>query len=360
MTTIVFNGKFRSQSATGVQRVAEELLTALGALKLRAPETLEGIDLVLAVPKSARMTPLPGFQITAPGRLGGVAWEQLELPWVAGNRPLVNLCNVGPLSRRGDVLMLHDAQAFDTPQSYSPAFVRYYWTLTPRLAARAGRVLTVSDFARERLSLAGVAPFDAMSVVLNGVDHILRLPLDPSIRGQLGLDSRPYIVGPGSVQAHKNVQVLIKAARAFADPDLRLVLYGPSGREDFEALGLVPGDNVIFAGRVSDGAMRTLIEGATAFAFPSLTEGFGLPPLEAMLLKTPAIVSRAGPMPELCGDAALCVDPLDEAAWADAINRIASDAAVRAAYARSGHERAKLYRWSDAAESLAGVLRGLV
>ena len=106
-------------------------------------------------------------------------------------------------------------------------------------------------------------------------------------------------------QAHKNVGLLL---RAFADPalrDLRLVLFGGEGRGAFEARGSAVPDNVVFAGRVSDGELRALYAHALCVAFPSTTEGFGLPPLEAMLVGCPAVVAPCGALPEVCGSAAV-------------------------------------------------------
>ena len=357
MQTIVFNGKFRSQTATGVQRVAAELLAALGELKLKQHEALRDLDLVLALPKSAVATPLPGFRLTAPGKSDGILWEQIELPQMTGPHPLVNLCNIGPISRQGDMIMLHDAQVYDTPQSYSSMFVRYYRTVTPILARRAEKVLTVSSYSKERLLVAGIAPKKSIDIIPNGVDHVLRYGSDNSILNRLNLRETKYVIAPASVQAHKNIQILLQAARTQMDPDLKLVLYGSADRDTFARIGLIAGPNVEFAGRISDEALRCLVESALAFLFPSLTEGFGLPPLEAMMLKTPAIIARREPMTTLCGEAAIYVDPLEGQAWGEAINLIAKNEQLRQTYALRGHIQAKMYRWEDAAIALAGVMQ---
>jgi glycosyltransferase involved in cell wall biosynthesis len=356
MRKIVFNGKFRAQRMTGVQRVAEELITALGTLKLSDPSAYGDLDLNWAPPRGAALQSIAGVNQIDAGRQGGILWEQLELPATAGSSLLVNLCNVGPLVRRGDVLMIHDAQAFLSPQSYAKAFVLYYQTLLPRLARRASRVLTVSPYARAQLAKARIAPLEAITVIPNGVDHILRCAPDDAVLDALGLLGRAFVLAPASVQAHKNIKVLLKAAASFQD-DLRLVLYGAASRADFAAAGLHVPDAVILTGRIEDGALRSLMQAALAFAFPSLTEGFGLPPLEAMLLGAPAILAEDGPMPDLCADAAVYVASDDPAAWAGAISRMKADDAHRAAVSAAGRAQAQTYTWAKSAKALADVLR---
>jgi glycosyltransferase involved in cell wall biosynthesis len=196
-----------------------------------------------------------------------------------------------------------------------------------------------------------------MSILHNGVDHILRVSADSSILDELDLRTRPYILAAASVQKHKNLRVVLDAVPRFSSQDLALVLVGAASRSDFAAIGHELPQSVILAGRVSDGRMRGLIESAKAFAFPSLTEGFGLPPLEAMLLGTPAVVAPCGALPELCGNDVLYADAAQPEDWADAINQIVENDERRSLLSRSGKERAKTYRWSATAERFAKILR---
>lgn len=359
MRDIVFNGKFRSQGRTGVQRVAHELISATAALKAAKDPTVAPLSLNLALPRGATPLKTPAIRPLMKAKLKGVAWEQAELPLVGGSNLVVNLCNIGALARKGDVTMIHDAQAFISPQSYSKAFGLWYRTALPILARRASRVLTVSDYSRTTLSEAKVAPYDDITVLHNGVDHILRVKADLSGLDILGLRSRPYVLGLSSVQSHKNIRVLLEAATQFQNRDLALVLYGPAGRADFEAAGMKVPPNVILTGRVTDERLRGLIEGARAYLFPSLTEGFGLPPLEAMILGTPAIVAPCGALPELCGTSAVYADETDPDAWAQAINTLVEDERQRLAYAESGRTHAGAYQWSRTASQLAEILRQL-
>lgn len=359
MRKVVFNGKFQSQKATGVQRVAQALITGLVDKKAHGDEGLSAVDMAIATPAGVEQR-VAGIRSAGTSRLKGVPWEQLELPFIAGRDLLVNLCNVGPLSRTGDVLMIHDAQAFISPESYSAAFGLWYRSILPVLARKAARILTVSDYSRQCLADAGVAPLERIEVIHNGVDHILDVVADTSVLGRRGLEGRRYIVAPASVQRHKNLKPLIEATALLRDADVRVVLIGAATRADFAAAGMELSANVVLAGRAPDAEMRALIEGARAFAFPSRTEGFGLPPLEAMLLGTPAIVAPCGALPELCGTAAVMADADQPQAWAEAMTRMLEDDVWRSHYAAAGRLQAQGFGWSAAIDKLAKVLQTTV
>ncbi|WP_035423259.1 glycosyltransferase family 4 protein [Asticcacaulis benevestitus] len=354
MHRIVFNGKFQGQKATGVQRVAHALISGVIARKRSGDPLLAGLDLAMASPKG--VTSHLDLENLVGKHLKGIPWEQFELPAMAGKGLLVNLGNVGPVSRTGDVLMIHDAQIFITPESYSKAFRVWYKTILPILAHKASRILTVSEYARSCLAEAGIAPLERIEVLHNGVDHIKNVTSDPLILSTLGLINRPYLVGMSSVQHHKDVRTIIRAADIMKNRDVPLVLIGSATEADFKAAGIDLGSNIILAGRLRDEEMRAVIEGARAFAFPSLTEGFGLPPLEAMLLGTPAIVAPKGALPELCGDDAMSAEASNPEAWAAAIDKLVEDNDLRAHYSIAGQHRAANYSWSAASEHLARIL----
>ena len=136
-----------------------------------------------------------------------------------------------------------------------------------------------------------------------------------------------------------------------------LVIAGGGNSRVFADAGLEPPPGVRLLGRVSDGELRTLYTHAAAFVFPSLTEGFGLPPLEAMLCGCPTVVSCAGAIPEVCGDASLYVDPTDEAGWTRAmIDVVARGDAARQAAVEAGRRRAAPFTWARAARQLVDHL----
>ena len=365
------NGKFLAAAPTGVHRVARELANALADLIAAGDPAARGLSLEALVPATA----LPAAAaLRLPARalapFGHIAWEQLTLPLRHAGRArvrggaqaggtLLNLCNIGPVLARDAVTMIHDVQVLLSPQSYRPAFRAWYRAIQPVLARRHRLLLTVSGYSRARIVEAGLASTDRIAVVPNGVDHVLATPANRRVVDRLGLASGGYVLALANTQAHKNIAVLL---RAFARAELArmpLVLFGGADRAAFVRAGHAVPANVVFAGRVDDGELRALMEQALCLAFPSTTEGFGLPPLEAMLLGCPAVVAPCGALPEVCGPAALAVAPDDAAAWAATLVALVTDGGQRAALAQRGRAHAARYTWRKAALTLAAALRTL-
>ena len=350
---IVINGKFLNAGLTGVHRVAHELLAALGE---SVGADAAGFEILIPPGEDLPAQRPPSMLVRSAGRLRGQLWEQVSLPRAAGGRLILSLCNLAPVGTRHAVTMIHDAQVFITPESYSRAFGRWYRLILRLAGRRHRRILTVSHFSKDQLVRYRIAPAAKIEVIHNGVDHILRHAADGQAPARLGLTRHGFAVGLANTQSHKNVALLLKA---FARPEmagLKLVLVGGATRADFEALGHHVPPNVLFAGPVADSALRGLLEDALCLAFPSLTEGFGLPPLEAMLLGCPAVIAPCGALPEVCGTAAISADPDDPAAWSAAIIGLQQDLAARAALVDAGRTHAAHFTWARAADQLRAVL----
>lgn len=356
----VVNGRFLATEPVGVHRVATEMVRHAHRLIANDPGLSCRIALELWVPADAepRARAL-GVPYRVIGPLTGNAWEQLTLPLRAGNACVVSLCNVGPVLRRNAVTMLHDVQVLLSPDSYSPGFRRWYRIQQPMAGRRHRRILTVSEFSRQQIIQAGVAPTGKISVIHNGCDHVLAEASDGAILDRLGLTANGFTLALSSLQAHKNIGVLLDA---FARPQLQdrtLVLFGSASRDQFVKGGREVPPNVLFSGRVSDPELRALYKAATVFAFPSTTEGFGLPPLEAMRLGTPAIVAPCGALPEACGNGAIYVAPHDAGAWAMAIADVYENPAHRSEYAARALDRSSRMSWDRAARNLVNNLLSL-
>jgi glycosyltransferase involved in cell wall biosynthesis len=353
---IILNGRFLSAASTGVHRVGRELIWALDRI-LPSDEPIPKF-IIATVGGSPQPLNLRHISVNQTGWLRWQFWEQISLPRFAKRRLLVNLCNLAPVWRPG-VIMIHDAQVHISPKSYSKAFAAFYKIVQPIMARRAVRVLTVSAYSKAMLVKYGVAPADKITVIHNGVDHILRVASDADAVARLGLVAGRYVVALATTQAHKNVCVLIAA---FADPalaDATLVLVGAATADDFARAGHACPPNVVFAGRVSDGVLRALLEDAACLAFPSTTEGFGLPPMEAMILGCPAVVAPCGALPEVCGGAAVYADPHDPAAWAKTLARFVDDPQARATAGEAARLHAGAFTWARSAAQLLDVLTEL-
>jgi glycosyltransferase involved in cell wall biosynthesis len=294
--------------------------------------------------------------VTPCGRLSGQAWEQLELPLDVGDAWLLNPCNVGPILTRRSVVTIHDAQVYLAPEAYTRAFRSWYKTILPILGRRARIVTTVSKFSKDTLEAYGVVPRGKAHVVPNGADHILRIESDPQALQRFGLSPGRYLLAVGSLSPHKNLRSLIAAAGLRRDRSIPLVVAGGAAPRIFADAGMPKTPDLHYLGRVTDAELRSLYENAAAFLFPSLVEGFGLPPVEAMACGCPVIASSAASLPEVCGGAALYADPFDIDAWARLMDEVTVDAELRARLREAGHKRATGYTWRNAALSLLRLI----
>jgi glycosyltransferase involved in cell wall biosynthesis len=361
MNTVAFNGKFLTAPPTGVHRVAGSLIQSVDEiLQSGARQGAKAAWELLCPPDVRRSLPTTVIASHQFGPLTWQFWEQFQLPLRTRNTLLVNLCNLAPLAHRGGVTMIHDAQVFISPESYSQPFYRWYQFALPKIGLNAAKILTVSEYSRQQLAHYGVAPLSKIVTIHNGVDHLLSEPSEPEIVQRLELQPAKYVVALANTQPHKNIGILL---RAFGDKKLAsvpLVLVGSATAADFEATGAAVPKNAVFAGRVSDGGMRALLEDAACLAFPSTTEGFGLPPLEAMLLGCPAVVAPCGALPEVCGDSAIYVDPNDEAGWVEAIAALVEGGELRDRASARGRQHASRFTWRRAGEQLLGVIDDLL
>ncbi|MFW2590216.1 glycosyltransferase family 4 protein [Sagittula sp. SSi028] len=354
MTDLVLNARFLMRQPTGVDRVATELISAV------AKEGLPGQFAALRAVKPAgpivasdtRPKALHGLIETSTSRLSGHAWEQLALQNIRPHDILLSLCNMGPVLRRRQVVMFHDAQAFRAPESYSRAFRTWYHALQPRLGRRAALVLTVSEHSRRELEHFGIVPPGKTRIVPNGADHVLRSVPDMTILTEHGLAPKKYILVIGSLAPHKNLAMLAEAARRRRDRTLPLVIAGGGNAQVFGEAGITPSEDVRMLGRVSDDALRALYDNACALAFPSRTEGFGLPPAEAMFCGCPVISSTGGAIPEVCGNATLARDPKDLSGWTAAMETVAADSALCQRLSEAGLAQVARFTWQEAAKTL--------
>ncbi len=354
--SFVLNGRFLTRPPTGVDRVATELMRAFllreeaQSFRCRVPKPGLSAGLETLPKRLAQRVEI------SQNALRGQLWEQFSLPFETAGDRLVSLCNLGPIALREQAVMFHDAQAFTRPESYAPAFRKWYHTVQPRLARRVRLLLTVSAFSARELEALEVVPKGKARVVHNGADHILRHASDPDILSKFGLQTQGFFLAIGSLAPHKNLQMLVKAARQRNVGAPPLVIVGSGNARVFGAEGLSDGGGVRLIGRVSDAQLRGLYENALALLFPSRTEGFGLPPMEAMMCGCPVVAAPRGALPEICRQAACYVDPDDPEAWRVAMEKIAGCALERCERAEAGRAQSAAFTWKAAAERFAAHL----
>jgi alpha-1,3-rhamnosyl/mannosyltransferase len=269
------------------------------------------------------------------------------------------------------VVSLYDLIATRYPQYLPSSWARLAFAVTTRLAiATARRLVTLSAASRRDLvELYGVPP-ERVAVTPLAADERFRPIADvttlEAVRRKYGLPEY-FVLYLGSNKPHKNLGRLVEAWAQFRNSKFEirsLVVAGhwdsryPQAQQKATELGL--GEAVRFLGDVSEADLPALYNLATVFAFPSLYEGFGLPPLEAMACGTPVVCANTSSLPEVVGDAALLFDPLDVPALAAALAQALSDADLRTALHARGLARARLFSWERTARETLAVYRQAV
>ncbi|MGV1867348.1 MULTISPECIES: glycosyltransferase [unclassified Rhizobium] len=346
--SFTINGRFLVQKATGVQRYATNVVKALDELLATSAKRVQIVS-----PRGARDLGLANLSLIEAGPLAGHSWEQIILPARCQGR-LLNLCNTAPLLKTDQILCIHDANVFASPESYGRTFRAAYQTLQPVLAQRSARVTAVSHAAARQIARHLPVSLKDIAVIPNGHEHALKW--DPA-KAQIAPDfiqvleattGRPFVLVLGSRARHKNLSLLVNAAPDLDAIGINLVVAG-GGDGIYAADILQSRPNVKFIGRVTDDDLAYLLDNALCLAFPSFTEGFGLPIIEAMARGCPVVASDCASMPEVCGDAALMASPNDAKAWVDSIRALVLSPELRTDLVGRGHEQAQRFRWCDAA-----------
>jgi glycosyltransferase involved in cell wall biosynthesis len=310
---------------------------------------------------------------------GGTATRSLAMAWaavapaaVARDVPegfdLVHYPVTVPIPRvrAPSLVTLFDVQHLEQPQFFSRLERLYRVAAYDRAARRANAVVSVSEHGRaaaiERL---GLDP-QRIEMIPMGVDleHFSPGPgeRDDELRAAAGAPGR-YLIYPANLWPHKNHERLLEAFARLSDREVALVLTGQSyGRAEAlmrRAAELGVAERVDHLGHVPYEALPALYRGAEAMVFPSLYEGFGAPPLEAMACGCPVASSHAASLREVCGDAALPFDPLDPDAIAAAIDLLLSDESLRRRLRAGGLAHAPRWTWARAAERHVALYRRL-
>ena len=357
MNEVVINGRFLGRRPTGVDRYAIEVIRALDDLLQQDDPDLRRFTFEILAP-AGTLAPegLKNIRFRCAGIGSGYAWEQLELPRALHGRWLLNLCNTAPMIVQRQTVVVHDAATARLTDAFSPMFRRVYGLMMPTIGRRACSPITISDFSRTELSQCWGIDTHGSPLASGSGEHILRVEPDPDALDRYRLRPHAYVLAVGSAAPHKNFARLAAAAGVLEGTGIDLAVVGASIPRVFGTAELALSPAVRQIGYVDDRALRALYDNALAFAFPSIYEGFGLPPLEAMHCGCPVIASSAASLPEVCGPAALYFDPLDAHSIEVALLRIATRPAERAALIEAGHQRTNRFRWSDCARAIVASI----
>jgi glycosyltransferase involved in cell wall biosynthesis len=314
-------------------------------------------DLAAAVP--------PGVHAAArwfPARGVRQAWLRVEYPRVerwTGPIDVVHATNyVAPPTKAGEVVSVYDLGFIRAP-AHVNADALDYPPLLRRAVRRGAWFHTTSDFVRDEVIETFGVPAERVVRVYPGIPPIEG---GDAARGRELAGADRYVMAIGTIEPRKNFPGLVRAFDALAADDPALVLVVAGGRgwgsDAFDAALAAArhADRVRAPGYVSGADRRDLLAGASVLAYPSHYEGFGIPPLEAMVVGVPVVATRAGAVPEVVGDAALLVDdPDDIDALADALQRVLTDDDLRRDLIGRGHARHREFSWTQAVDELVDL-----
>ena len=355
---IVINSSFLALKLRGINRFAIEISRQLKLLlpdtTFIAPESILNNQYTLGIkPKIYKKDiRIPVKQV--------VFWEQLDLISYLkkNNNPLLlNLTNTAPVIYKNQIVTIHDLMFLHNPAWYSKKHYYFYKNLFYLIAHNSLKVVTVSEFSKKELIKHFKLDKNKIEVIYNAVSpYFVDLAYDiPNKYGE-------YILAVSSLDPRKNFKGLIEAYNKLKLKGIKLLIVGEKGtilsQKSFNGL-INNNPNIVFTGHVTDKELAGLYKNAKLFVFPSLCEGFGIPPIEAMACGCPTVVSNAASIPEVCADASYYVDPNSIDSIAKGIYEVLKDESIQKELVNKGLVRVKAFSWKDSAQKYVDIIKRL-
>lgn len=354
MSHVYINARFLTQKITGVQRYAIEIFLEL---------IKKNCNLVFLSPSGIIHKELADvFKPKIIGVNKGALWEQIDLPaflWLNKNPLLISLGNVAPILYKNVILCHHDISYIRYPESISKKASLWYKIISPFIIKRCRSLVTVSEFSKKDISKYYGLKAQDIEVIYNSASHMECAEKKVSKEGKFKKEK--YFLMVSSINSHKNIDFVLQS---FTDPRLRsykLKIVG-GGESFFRNNGYLnyENSNVEFIGRVSDDVLYQLYSDAHCFIFPSLYEGFGIPPLEAQTLGCPVISSCVASMPEVLGNSAILFSPYNKDEFCEKVLQIDKDEELMNKMIHLGYENVKRFSWEKSAQNLNDIILRLL
>jgi len=341
---LYINGRFLTQAITGVERYAYKVCKALADI---------GQDFIIICPKSSLQScyDISNLHIVFYGCGSSHFWEQCVLPFFflrKKNYILFSFTGLGPILIRQKIMTIHDLSFLENPKWFSKSYYWWYKLMTPLVVRTSRHVITVSEFSKKEIM--HFYPFikeQSITVAYGAVDQTYFHNQE-----QVEPTNERFILAVSSLDPRKNFERLMNAFKGITD--CRLYIVGSynsvfsrkrSSNKNVE--------NIKFLGRVSDKELMHLYKQAVGFIFPSIYEGFGLPPVEAMSCGCPVLVSDIPVLNEVCSDAAIYFNPYDPANIRRAVKQLLNlDSASREKLQAAGLKNIQRFSWENTAKTI--------
>lgn len=349
---IAVNARFLTQELSGVQRYATELSIRL--------KTRLGKDVIFLAPKNIKMyETAQKLDVITIGEHTGYPWEQWDLPlWLRkhGSPLLLNLANMAPLAYRNKITVVHDLIFLSYGDDNARFRSKLYSITIPIILKTSKHCVTVSEYSMDEISKHYHIPKEKISIVPPAASEKM------TQRGIESLREEKYFFCLGSCSRSKNLGFTLESFVRFSvkHPGISLYVGGyDSSAQKFEEKGLgryVHHPSIRLLGRLSEEELIAYYSNAIAFVFPSLSEGFGIPPLEAQSCGCPVIVSNVTSLPEMYGNSGLTCNPQDLNDL-EAKMELTLDKSIRTELIEKGYRNSKRFSWDKSAQALINLMK---
>jgi glycosyltransferase involved in cell wall biosynthesis len=352
---VVVNALFLTQKITGVQRYAIEISKELkknfkDKIKFVAPANIIHHELAKYL------------DVEVIGNFTGLLWEQIDLKFYLSrnkNPILLNMRNTAPLFYKKNIVVLHDLIFMKNEKWFSKKFHYIYRFYTPILLKKALKIITVSNFSKQDIMQTFNISPDKIEVVYNAVSKEFQDYANEDFENKYG----DYILAVASfLSPRKNLCNTIKAFNRLQIKELKLVVAGAELKHfsDQNILNEVKlNKNIILAGYVDDKTLVNFYKNAKFLVFPSLYEGFGIPPIEAMSCGCPVLVSNIASLPEVCANAAYYVDPYNIKDITEGMDKILNNNDLRNELIQKGYQRQTEFSWENSTSKLIQIIENI-
>ena len=346
---IIVNTRFLTQKITGVQRYAVEICKKL-------PKEIAGHKIIYVGPADIPQNELSGdIDIVSFGRFKGQLWEQIDLPLFLkkkGNPILINFVGIGPVFYKNKVMCLYDLAFKHHPEWFSFSFQKSYNTLIPMSVKNARMIITDSNYVKNDIK-------ETYRVNPNKIKVVYAAPSTKFLNKNLNKEK--FVLTVSSIDPRKNLKRAIEAFNKIKS-DYKLVIVGSKNKTFSEVVleDKLLNENISFTGYLEDEELIDLYNKAEIFIYPSLFEGFGIPPLEAQACSCPCLVSNTTSLPEVYKDSVHYCDPQSVESIKEGLLFLIENEEKREELKNKGLENVMRYSWESSTQKFVEIVEELI